>query len=63
MSQALSDRPTPPSRSTGGRNLLRLAASGLVVGILFNLAFGAAPWQLDGLAGGLLAGILIHAVS
>jgi len=63
MSQALRDRPTPRFRATAGRNLLRLAAAGLVVGILFNLAFGAAPWQPDGLTGGLLAGILIHAVS
>jgi hypothetical protein len=63
MSQALSDRPTSRIRTTAGRNLLRLAVSGLVVGILFNLAFGAAPWQPGGLAGGLIAGILIHAVS
>lgn len=63
MSEALSDRPTSRFRSTAGRNLLRLAAAGLAVGILFNLAFGAVPWQPDGLAGGLLAGILIHAVS
>lgn len=63
MSQAPGERPTPRFRSPAGRNLLRLAASGLVVGILFNLAFGAAPWQPGGLAGGLIAGILIHAVS
>lgn len=63
MSQTLRDRATLRFRSTARRNLLRLTASGLVVGILFNLAFGAAPWQPDGLAGGLVAGILIHVVS
>jgi hypothetical protein len=34
--------------------------SGIVVGVLFNLALHARPYDLGGLAGGVLSAVLIY---
>ena len=34
--------------------------SGVVVGVLFNLALQASPFELGGLAGGVLSAVLLY---
>lgn len=34
--------------------------SGVVVGVLFNLALQAGPFELGGLAGGVLSAVLVY---
>lgn len=41
------------------RVLLVFSVAGLAAGVVFNLTFGAAPWEFGGLVGGLLSGILL----
>ena len=50
-------------RDTALMKVGRLAVAGCVAGVLFNLAFGAAPWHVEGLMGGTAAGILIYLLS
>lgn len=38
---------------------LSMAGIGIIMGVLLNLALGYPPWELGGIIGGLLTGILM----
>jgi len=40
-----------------------MAGAGAVAGLLFNLAFGAALWNPEGICGGILSGLFIQLLS
>ena len=38
---------------------LAMAGIGIIMGIMLNLALGYPPWELGGMIGGLLTGLLM----
>ena len=44
-------------------DLAWLLPAGALAGAGFNLAFGGAPWNLEGILGGLVAALLMHILS
>ncbi len=48
---------------TAHRGLIVMTIAGGIAGAGFNLAFGSAPWNFEGILGGLLSGLLVYLVS
>jgi len=52
-------------KSIGGKELvsikvpLSMAGIGIIMGVMLNLALGYPPWELGGIIGGLLTGLLM----